>query len=231
MGSVDTARFRFINPDGQEESLDDIEELAKGIIAGRISAETILFDVQTGRWAGAGSQDAFWTVYGRGSATSAAGAAPNPSMNAKEKPAGKPWFKVKPVGPWRRYWARQLDFFILAVAGFIALTTAGVKVDDSNQLGLWLFLVAAWIPVESFFIAKSGRTLGKAILGIRVVDANGKPPVLALALKRSAAVWWRGIGIGFPIATAITMLVAHNTVTKQGRTSWDVDTGLDVVRG
>ncbi|HEY9511376.1 MAG TPA: hypothetical protein VIQ48_02260, partial [Rhodanobacter sp.] len=42
-------------------------------------------------------------------------------------------------------------------------------------------------------------------------------------------VWWRGLGIGFPVASLITLIVAHGKLTENGITSWDKDDGFIVV--
>ena len=42
-----------------------------------------------------------------------------------------------------------------------------------------------------------------------------------MALKRSLDVWFRGLGLGIPIVTIITTLVAYFSLREDGETSWD----------
>ena len=41
--------------------------------------------------------------------------------------------------------------------------------------------------------------------------------------------WWRGLGVGFPIVSLITLIMAHNNLTKNSITSWDNDDGFVVM--
>lgn len=46
-------------------------------------------------------------------------------------------------------------------------------------------------------------------------------PITSQTLKRSLKVWWRGTGAWIPIVSIVTLIVAHNRLIKNQKTSWD----------
>lgn len=52
-----------------------------------------------------------------------------------------------------------------------------------------------------------------------------------VALERSFLVWIRGLGLGIPIISLITEIVAYNHLLKFGQTSWDRDLHGTVIHG
>ena len=66
------------------------------------------------------------------------------------------------------------------------------------------------------------------MLNIRVRTTDGSLPRFGQALERSFRVWLFGTGLGFPVISMVTMLVAKSRLKKHGRTSWDEKTGLVV---
>jgi hypothetical protein len=49
--------------------------------------------------------------------------------------------------------------------------------------------------------------------------------LFSIALKRSLAVLFRGLGLGIPFLNIITLTVAYRTLLRNGQTSWDYDFG------
>jgi hypothetical protein len=80
-------------------------------------------------------------------------------------------------------------------------------------------------------LATWGYTPGKWLLSISVRDKNREKLSYSLAWGRAMNVYLRGMGMGFPIATLITMIVAWNKLTKYGITSWDKIGEIQVVHG
>jgi hypothetical protein len=55
-----------------------------------------------------------------------------------------------------------------------------------------------------------------------VTNKNGSNLNFDQALSRAFGVWWKGLGTGLiPLVTLITLLVAHNRLSKKGVTDWD----------
>ena len=85
---------------------------------------------------------------------------------------------------------------------------------------LVLFL---WVFVEAPLLVAFGTTPGKWLLRTRVLARNRQPFGIARSLERSFGVWFRGLGIGFPLATFFTSIAAYNRLESQRITSWDFD--------
>lgn len=89
-------------------------------------------------------------------------------------------------GFWRRFFAFFIDVCLLAI---VALTLGAFFFDAFAHLGGWGRFIGLLIMVPYFGIQNSalagGQTLGKRLLGIRVVDAAGNPISLPRSLARS----------------------------------------------
>jgi uncharacterized RDD family membrane protein YckC len=127
----------------------------------------------------------------------------------------------------RRARARLIDFFLVGAFGFglifpimvaaFGLDTPGT--DASEEGGGWtagtifaLFFVAAVLPFlyEAIQLAMSGQTIGKRILGLRVVRADpaGDP------VDVTTGVWRAAINnIGYQLPVFFFLLVAVNVFT------------------
>jgi len=138
---------------------------------------------------------------------------------------------VPQIRPWVRYWARLFDMYVGAIVIGIVLgilSPGAFDAQSGDQL-FGLFVVFAWVFIETLLLSTFGTTPGKWLFRIRLVPPSGRMPDFATALSRSFKVWWRGLGIGFPIATLITLIVAYSTLKKNGMTTWDRDDGFTVL--
>jgi uncharacterized RDD family membrane protein YckC len=139
--------------------------------------------------------------------------------------------------PWSRWLARGYDSSIFSLAfGFVGIGALSLTVPAAAawaaELPLLVYTVAdvlVLIGLESFFLSVRGTTPGKWIFGIRVVPVSGGMPSFSVALRRTALVWWRGLGLGLPVVSLVTQIVAYSNLSREGRTSWDRDTGQVVV--
>jgi uncharacterized RDD family membrane protein YckC len=125
-----------------------------------------------------------------------------------------------------RVLARLIDIVVQVVLGYALLVllmllmllavSVGIVAIDPSLLGIAqiITLVAAFIGYPVFMeTVTRGRTLGKLILGLRVVRDDGGPVTFRQALARGlvgAAIEWPGV-IGAPLtwlATIWTMIVS-----------------------
>ncbi len=135
--------------------------------------------------------------------------------------------------PWRRFWARQVDYLLLALVlgvgvGFLA---PGVLADDGEAPSTLLWSVAScflWIFAESGFLWSTGTTPGKWMLSLRVVGPDGERPSFGRALRRSGSVFVSGVGLGIPLVSLFTMLHGYNTLREGGTPIWERVSGLRV---
>lgn len=134
-----------------------------------------------------------------------------------------------PVRPWVRYWARMFDVYFFSLFGGVILAVIAPQfLEKQNEYALGMMLVFAWVFVESLLLSSFQTTPGKWLFKTKVALTSGSPINFSQALARSFKVWWRGFGTGFPIATMITMIIAHGRLTRDGITSWDKDDGFSV---
>lgn len=89
-------------------------------------------------------------------------------------------------GFWRRFFAFVIDGILLAILGLIV---GGFVSDQLAALGGWDRLIGLGIATLYFGLQNSsladGRTLGKRLLGIRVVNVAGQPISPGISLLRS----------------------------------------------
>lgn len=127
--------------------------------------------------------------------------------------------------PWRRFFARMLDYGIL----FASVTLVFPRVNPDafiTSLVLW----AIYIPIEAGLLwLSNGKTFGKWLFRLRVVTSESEKISFRLALKRSAQVWWKGEAGGIPIIGLLFMMKAYERLQESGTTSWDKDLNTDCI--
>lgn len=133
-------------------------------------------------------------------------------------------FESLPVRPWRRYFARGVDLWIVALAAGVLLWN--LLPEDELLVGLLVMLI--WIPIEALLLSTWGTTPGKWLFATRVRTMEGNRLSFLAALKRTADVMVRGLGLGVPILSLVTLAVAYNTLTRDTRASWDAAAGWEV---
>jgi protein-export membrane protein SecD len=141
--------------------------------------------------------------------------------------------RVAQVHPWLRYWARAFDLMLFGLFAGLVLASISPKTtraldSRSSAQSFTIILLFLWVFVEAFLISKCWMTPGKWFFRITVIPSAGGVISYGKALSRSFKVWWRGLGIGFPIASIITMSFAYSQLTRHSVTTWDRDEGLVV---
>lgn len=133
--------------------------------------------------------------------------------------------------PWRRYFDRHFDYLFFGIFIFVVLAFLfpGLFADKQSEQALGLLLLIIYIPLDALQLMFAKRSLGKALYGVYL-----RPPqefTGSIALKRAVFVWWRGMGIGFPLVSLFTLLKAHKRLKQTGTTSWDQDLHISVAYG
>ena len=145
------------------------------------------------------------------------------------------WISDQPH-PWRRYFARTLDylvngfvvFFLIAVAFYIwrpdeadhFFTTLG---NDETKVLDGLIMVTCAIPLNALLVGLTGGTLGKWLFGIRM-QRDKKPIGVGPAFYREIMVWVKGMAFGIPLICLGTSIASYQRLKLTGRTSWDKTT-------
>ncbi|WP_421781954.1 RDD family protein [Kiloniella litopenaei] len=143
------------------------------------------------------------------------------------------WNDVSPH-PWRRYFARWVDISIYANLIFSPLL-AKFTPDDLNkyseQLSL-LELIAILIIVPVIFfgvvaivntvlIGAFGTTVGKCLLGIKVLGKDNRGLTIQSTAKREALVYIKGFALGLPVLSLIAQMYGYFDLTMDKQTVWD----------
>jgi len=122
----------------------------------------------------------------------------------------------------RRFWARWFDLHLFGLFWWGGMRLAGhdlVELSRDTWVLIWLML--PWFAIEAMLIHLWGTTPGKALLGIRVVQANGKPPTTGASVWRSLRVWTLGLGLGLPLVVIVCQGLSFWVSRRIGRPLWD----------
>ena len=124
--------------------------------------------------------------------------------------------KSRKIFPWMRLLARIFDYFLL-----YTILRYFLPYLAKLYWGLIPLIYFFWIPFEALFLSQLGFTPGKWMFFIRVLGKNRKKLSYKRALQRSFLVWFRGIGLGIPFISVITIFYAYTRLISEGMTSWD----------
>jgi hypothetical protein len=165
-------------------------------------------------------------------ATAFRGQSSNAPETTKVNPARAAVLSPK-VYPWRRCFARFFDVWLFALLASFATGLmwpdlfAGKSTPEYDKL-LNLLYLAAFVPVEGFYLYAFGTTPRKAIYGIHLMYNRSSVGWMAAA-RRSLNVWVRGLGLGIPIISLITMTNAYGKLKNNNVTTWDSNLGWSVI--
>lgn len=95
--------------------------------------------------------------------------------------------------PWRRFWARNLDYGI-----YHTLLTVIPSPFSGSELAISLLTLVFMLLLEPALLHLFGTTPGKAIFGIRVTDPDGGRLTYGAALDRTWVVLWEGEAMRLP---------------------------------
>lgn len=138
--------------------------------------------------------------------------------------------KLPMAGPWRRFFARLIDLWIIALpAGFFL---AWIGALSSIEFALWIQepgskYAFGWLSmpvvllIESFIYGIFGTTLGKALLGIEVVTVAAYKATFSQYAKRLIGVYWGGLGTGFPLVSLFTMAHQYGRLRRGKHAGYD----------
>ncbi len=134
-------------------------------------------------------------------------------------------------GPWARFWARAVD---LGVGGNLLLTLLILPwvygLPREGYLMQTVLGSLSWMIVETLMLAMFGTTPGKWLFDIQVQTPGGDLPRYWVAVRRCAAVFVWGLGVGIPLLGFPAMIASYNRLMAEGQTAWDRATGLTVVQ-
>ena len=107
--------------------------------------------------------------------------------------------RVEPTAcPWRRYFARTFDLALIGLLSQAVLAVAFrlnvARIGNFADWGLGLLHWAILIFAEAFLLSRFSTSLGKWILGIRILHISGRKLSFAEGLSRTGMVFVYGEG-------------------------------------
>ncbi|STX37712.1 RDD family protein [Legionella feeleii] len=143
---------------------------------------------------------------------------------------------IKLTHPWRRYFARGVDIFLMGVIGYqllgcipIEMCSSLFNVLSNNSVLKGAFYVFSSVFLNSIFIAISGSTIGKLLFGIRLLDKNNHNLSFLLALRRELMIYVKGMALGIPILILFPQYFSYKNLMKTGEASWDKKLQCNVI--
>ena len=133
--------------------------------------------------------------------------------------------------PWRRFFARALDWALAAIlwtafrllalrwdwAGWGADALYGYADAASLWLGGWLVLLI----LEPILLCTWGYTPGKWLLRLRVRRGDGDKLTWRRAQLRTLLVWLRGTGLGIPLLNLLCLAAGFAACRRDRVLPWD----------
>ena len=173
-------------------------------------------------------------------ATAGPALASTPTLNYPPPPPPGYAYPYRYAGYFERFVAAMMDLVVLGIVAAIIAIPLGIfawaawlSAPSYSYQTIWqmiwgpmsLVVFGLWIAYFTYFEATSGQTLGKRLLGLRVVDARtGRPPDFLMSLARNVirVVDW------LPAFYFLGFLVAAVTTNRQR--IGDVAAGTVVIR-
>lgn len=214
----------YVKNDKQEGPIPE-SKMQEMFDTGHLGSETLVWSESVKEWTPASKVESFRVKIIPSPPPLPRKPPPIPSFEKAKRVEEETVLKVR---PWVRFWARYFDYILFSlVIGLVFGFVAPSLLDAPNIfIGMLIFFI--WVFVEACLLSAWGTTPGKWLLKTTVRDSTGKKLPFSKALNRSFSVWLRGLGIGFPIVSLITLIVAHEKLTKKGVTTWDWEGGFVV---
>ena len=134
------------------------------------------------------------------------------------------------ASPSHRFFARIFDVWFLSVicvlpASFIQSLYSASWVNFMDAPAADKAATIIFLPfillIEALIAAMFGNTLGKWLMGIKVLDYRGESLTFGRYLSRNFRIWWSGLAIGFPLFSLATMYYQWNRLSSERSTSYD----------
>lgn len=128
--------------------------------------------------------------------------------------------------PWKRYFARRLDFVIFTIATeFLIVVLFRIRpfLDILNFLGIFWIRYLLWIPVEALLVHYFRTTPGKWLFGIQIESINGGPLPLSDAMHRAWDILRYGYGFNIPFYSIWRFYRSYRDYKDYGYAQWDYE--------
>lgn len=144
-----------------------------------------------------------------------------------DEPKEPPFIPPKAPYPWRRYFARSLDFGLIAffyetllcLLLHINFAERSVPLELIDTYFCWglVFLL------EPLFLSKWGKTPGKWIFGLSIHNKKGELLTFKEAFDRTFHVFYKGEGFAIPFYNLYRNYQSYKICSDSGVMEWDED--------
>lgn len=148
-----------------------------------------------------------------------------PMLDAEEGPwqgDGKPALNL----PWRRYWARQLDWLACTVLIAPLFARLVMHLGTDWKFGYAPLSLVAMLLLEPLCLSLFATTPGKLIFGIRVTDPDGKRLSYDAAMERTWGVLWEGMALYIPLLSQYFQYRSLSDVEDGETLPWEWESEL-----
>ena len=125
--------------------------------------------------------------------------------------------------PWRRFWARDLDYMICGV-----LVAALLKLVPRLDVVRSPLILVTMLLLEPMCLWLFSTTPGKAIFGIRVLNPEEGKLSYGDGLVRTWMVLWEGEALRIPIINYYFLYKAYSATENDLVLSWEWDSDLTI---
>jgi hypothetical protein len=150
-----------------------------------------------------------------------------PSEIILEHP-NQPKENITLVNPWIRCIARFFDYSLFFLLLLITRKLFHGQLPFGKFERLIPFEFFVWIPIEALLLCTLGTTPGKFFLKTKLKWGKKNRLDFWTALRRSFAVWFRGLGMGIIGLNFFCLMIAYNKLKLFKITSWDRDDHIQV---
>jgi uncharacterized RDD family membrane protein YckC len=96
--------------------------------------------------------------------------------------------EIVPAGRWPRFGSYLIDYIAFTVLATVGSIVVGRMTDDAgDSIMTFLVTLVAMLGYYAVLEGLTGRTLGKLLLGLKVVNEAGEPPSSGQILGRAFA--------------------------------------------
>lgn len=131
--------------------------------------------------------------------------------------------------PWRRYFARNLDFALYGLAWDGVFLAAGLHGAIQGMGGMvvnTILSLLAMLFLEPVFLRFLGTTPGKWIFGLRVTDLDGHRLTYSAAANRTGNALVAGMGLEIPIYNIVRLVKSYSACEDGRGLVWEKDSQL-----
>lgn len=129
------------------------------------------------------------------------------------------------VAPWARLFAKNYDLAFYSIGLFVIwFSLFGFEADEIDLYILSVLSLVFFPLFESLSQYLFGNSIGKRLLGLRIVASDGSDVSFAELLKRNYRCYLQGLALGIPLISIITYIWGYVSYTHRGMSSWDRET-------